>query len=357
VSFLVLNSIRHSFAEKTVLHDISLQVERGQFVCLLGPSGSGKTTLLKVIAGLIRPISGQVIIDGKDQVDIPTYRRDIGFVFQSPTALFPHLTVFENVSFPFRRGNRTNHYQSWRDAVHQILKRVELNLLADKGIAILSGGEKQRVAIARALVYQPSLFLLDEPLSSLDNILKRSLLELMQELHKELKITFIYVTHDEREALAVASHIAILDDFNLCQFGSVQEVTSKPKTPRVAEIVGGWNILHAKFEKLPTPHLCLINQLRIPISDIPPTDEGVATFGIPSNGLKIAGDTHNVVPSNFILSASIVENQPIYNGSRMSCKLSDGQLVSVHSETVHPFKPGDVVHIFFTKEDVHVFHR
>lgn len=140
MSVLKLNSIHHAFGSHTVLRDVSLSVPHGGFLCLLGPSGSGKTTLLRIIAGLLTPDSGTVFVEGADQATTPTNRRDMGFVFQSPEALFPHLTVFENVAFPFLRGGRKVAGMQWRDAAHNMLDRLGLSSYADNGIANLSGG-------------------------------------------------------------------------------------------------------------------------------------------------------------------------------------------------------------------------
>lgn len=232
--------------DDSVLKGVSFAVERGQIVCLLGPSGCGKSTLLRIIAGLLRPLSGHIWIDEKDQSDVPTYRRNLGFVFQD-AALFPHLSVEENLAFPFKRGRRKLK-EPWTDAVNKILKVTGLESYRTKSVATLSGGQAQRVALARALVYQPSLLLLDEPLSSLDNRLKSQLLDLLMQLHDEYNASFIYVTHDEREALRIGTHVLILNEHHeLQQFGPILEVLKRPATPEVAATVGGWNLLRASI--------------------------------------------------------------------------------------------------------------
>jgi putative spermidine/putrescine transport system ATP-binding protein len=244
---LEVEGIYHSFSGNTlVLQGVCLQVQPGQIVCVLGPSGCGKSTLLRIIAGLVKPTKGTIKIRGQDQAGIPTHMRDLGFVFQNP-ALFPHLDVFDNVSFPFTQGRRIYASGDWRDGVARILHLTGLQSHQHFSVAHLSGGQVQRVALARALVYRPRLLLLDEPLSSLDNVLKRQLLDLLRKLHEEFGTTFIYVTHDEREAVSLASHVAVIDrNHVLQQFASVSEVISRPSSRAVAEIMAGWNFLQAR---------------------------------------------------------------------------------------------------------------
>ncbi len=243
---LEIRSVSHSYGKQPVLSDVTLLIERGRFVCLLGPSGSGKTTLLKIVAGLVTPLSGKIKILEQDQAPIPTHRRNIGFVFQSPNALFPHLNVFDNIAFPFRRGSRSAPSGNWKNDVLEMIHKVGLTDYATKSVVTLSGGQRQRVALARALVYRPSLLLLDEPLSSLDNRLKGQLLELMHELHELSQATFVYVTHDEREALRVATDIAILDEGRVQQFGPIDDVVATPASKRVAEMLSGWAVIQAQ---------------------------------------------------------------------------------------------------------------
>lgn len=238
MSLLELKGVGRKFGNRTALGAVSLGIERGEFVCLLGPSGSGKTTLLRIVAGLLDPKPGQVFFNGKDETKTPSRRRDIGFVFQNPSALFPHLNIFENVAFPFRRGNRKCE-GNWREAVNKILHDVDLHEASNRPITNLSGGELQRIALARALVYRPALLLLDEPLSSLDNVLRAEMLTYMKNLHEKLGTTFLYVTHNEREARRVATHIAVLDDGRIHQFGPADDVFANPATDKVAQILRG----------------------------------------------------------------------------------------------------------------------
>ena len=243
---LEVENVRHAFGDEVVLRDVSFSVPHRSIVCILGPSGCGKTTLLKLIAGIHHPKSGRIKINGQDQSGFPTHRRNLGFVFQNQDSLFPHLNVFDNVAFPFERGGRQLS-TPWEDAVAAALTTTEMESFAKRSVANLSGGQKQRVALARALVYEPSLLLLDEPLSSLDRPRKNQLVELLLKLHGKYPTTFLYVTHDDREVLSIATHVAVLYEGELRQFGPTNEVVSKPATRKVAEIVGGWNILSGKL--------------------------------------------------------------------------------------------------------------
>jgi ABC-type sulfate/molybdate transport systems ATPase subunit len=205
-------------------------------MCLTGPSGCGKTTLLKIIAGIVRPTHGQVRIKGEDASHIPTCDRQIGFVFQSETALFPHLNVRDNISFSFDHGRRSAPDDNPEDAVEDILQKTGLSLYRYFPIAKLSGGLKQRVAIARALVYEPAILLLDEPFSSLDNPRKQTLISLLLELKQSTKHTFLYVTHDDREITQLADTVAILDDAHIVQDGPIDEVLQHPVSSIITDI-------------------------------------------------------------------------------------------------------------------------
>jgi len=355
MSLLEVHSIYHTFDVAPVLTGISFATEVNQFVCLLGPSGSGKTTLLRIIAGLLRPSSGKIFINSCDQSSIPTHKRSIGLIFQSPTALFPHLSVFGNVAFPFKHGQRESPSGTWRDAVHRMLKRVRLDVHADDSVANLSGGEKQRVALARALVYQPALLLLDEPLSSLDNELKSDLLDLMQQLHSETNTTFIYITHDEREALSVATHIAVLDDGRLQRFGTVSEVTARPEKRRVAEIIGGWEIIKVQVDHSSDSVLIFPPNILAHVNSIPITRDGTAHVGICTVNVVASRDRPQAEPNRISLPAKVRYSRQVYSEQRLKCQLTDNQSLECVISIGGDFKPGEDIYISFLKEDIHVF--
>jgi putative spermidine/putrescine transport system ATP-binding protein len=230
---------KHYGATRAV-DDVSLTIDRGQFVTLLGPSGSGKTTILMAIAGFVTPTGGEIVVDGTPITKLPPERRNFGMVFQG-YALFPHMTVAENVAFPLRvrKVGRAEISARVKDA----LELVQLGHLGDRRPQQLSGGQQQRVALARALVFQPVLLLLDEPLSALDKKLRAELQVELKDLHRRVGLTFIYVTHDQEEALSMSDGIAILRDGKLVQQGDPTGLYERPATRFVADFLGKSNFL------------------------------------------------------------------------------------------------------------------
>ena len=237
---LEISGVRKSFGSSVALADVSLAIESGEFICLLGESGCGKTTLLRQIAGLDVPDKGSITLDGQDLLSIPCHARNIGMVFQS-LALFPHLSVIDNVAYALDiRGvdKNTRH----KEAV-ALLDMVDLGDYGARKISQLSGGQKQRVAIARALAMKPTLFLMDEPFSALDAGLREHLTIEVRKLQKSLGITTIFVTHDQREAMAVADRIVVLNQGKIEQAGTPAEIYAQPQSAFVAEFIGDNNIL------------------------------------------------------------------------------------------------------------------
>jgi len=242
-SDVAVSALRKSFGSFEALKDVSLEIRRGEFFSLLGPSGCGKTTLLRVIAGFEDPDSGSVAIDGRDVLGLPPDKRRCNTVFQN-YALFPHLTVFENVAFPLRI--RKVPAKLARDLVMRHLAMVQLEAHADKKPSMLSGGQKQRVAIARALINEPSVLLLDEPLSALDAKLRQHMLLELDAIHDKVGITFIYVTHDQSEALSVSDRLAVMDGGRVLQVGTPQEIYESPKSDFVARFIGDTNLFSGR---------------------------------------------------------------------------------------------------------------
>lgn len=238
-SDVAVSGISKSFGAFKALKGVSLEIKKGEFFSLLGPSGCGKTTLLRVIAGFEDPDIGLVSIDGRDVSGLPPDKRRCNTVFQS-YALFPHLTVFENVAFPLRLRRVPN--KLVREMVMKHLALVQLESHAEKKPSMLSGGQKQRVAIARALINEPAVLLLDEPLSALDAKLRQRMLVELDTIHDKVGITFIYVTHDQQEALSVSDRIAVMDQGNVLQVGSPQQIYENPASDFVARFIGETNI-------------------------------------------------------------------------------------------------------------------
>lgn len=231
-------SVRHAtkrYGPATILDDVSMSVEPGEFVTLLGPSGSGKTTLLNIIAGFTEPDSGQVLFGSEDVTRKPPHQRGIGIVFQN-YALFPHMSVADNVAFPLKA--RKVPKSEIIDRVTWALSLVKLAGYGDRQIDQLSGGQKQRVALARAIVFRPRLILMDEPLSALDKQLREHMQIEIRALHETLGATSIYVTHDQREALTLSHRIAILNKGRIAQYASPEDVYDRPADSFVADFIG-----------------------------------------------------------------------------------------------------------------------
>ncbi len=237
---LRLRGLRKAYGSVTAVDDVSLEVQQGELLSLVGPSGCGKTTILRIVAGLVEPDGGEVILGEEDITWKPVHRRNVGLVFQS-YALFPHMTVFDNVAFGLRRRRVPAPEVTAR--VGRMLELVRLPELGRRYPRELSGGQQQRVALARALVTEPRVLLLDEPLSNLDAQLRDEMRVELKRLQERLGTTTIFVTHDQFEALTLSDRIAVLDRGRLEQVGRPEEVYRRPATPFVARFVGRSNFL------------------------------------------------------------------------------------------------------------------
>lgn len=232
-----------TFGATKAVDAVDLRVARGQFYALLGPSGCGKTTTLRLIAGFDRPDSGQILIGGKDVAALPPYRRDVNTVFQH-YALFPHLSVADNVAFGLRQRHVPRDQADRR--VDEALGMVRLGGLGHRRPSELSGGQQQRVALARALVNRPTVLLLDEPLGALDMKLRKEMQVELKELQRQVGITFVFVTHDQEEALTMSDRIAVMQDGRILQEGSSREIYERPATRFVADFIGLTNFFEGK---------------------------------------------------------------------------------------------------------------
>lgn len=217
------------------LDQINMTVRAGEFITLLGPSGSGKTTTLNLIAGFIKPTTGKILVNGHDVVGLPVYKRDIGMVFQS-YALFPHMTVEQNVEYSLKR--RSVGAKARREKVDSALEMLGLSDFAKRSPSQLSGGQQQRVALARSLVFEPRLLLLDEPMGALDRKLRESVQLELKRIHRNLGVSFVYVTHDQEEALVLSDRIAVFNNGRIEQLGTSQELYNSPRTEFVASFIG-----------------------------------------------------------------------------------------------------------------------
>jgi spermidine/putrescine transport system ATP-binding protein len=235
------------FGSVVAVDDVELAIRRGEFISLLGPSGCGKTTTLRMIAGFESPTSGYILVDGKDVSDTPPYRRNVNMVFQQ-YALFPHMNVFDNVAF----GPRSQHVAESEigKRVTEMLKTVHLEGYEKRRPNQLSGGQQQRVALARALVNYPSALLLDEPLGALDLKLRRAMQLELKRIQRDVGITFVYVTHDQEEALTMSDRVVVMNEGKVQQLGTPEEIYARPESPFVAGFIGVANLLPATVKQV-----------------------------------------------------------------------------------------------------------
>jgi len=237
---VTVSSVSKKYGSFVALDDVSLAIRPGEFVALLGPSGSGKSTLLMMIAGFERPTTGQIYLDDTVINDVPAHARGLGIVFQS-YALFPHMTVAENIAYPLRRRGMSR--EEVQKEVSRALRMVALEAYGARLPAQLSGGQQQRVALARALVFRPPVLLMDEPLGALDRKLRQQLQVELKLLHKELGSTIIFVTHDQEEALSMADRVAVMGAGQIQQFGTPRELYEEPCNAFVADFIGEMNFI------------------------------------------------------------------------------------------------------------------
>ena len=265
-----LRQITKRFGAFEALQCTNLEIKAGEFMTFLGPSSCGKTTCLRLISGFDAPTSGQIFIDGRDVTWDPPYRRDVNQVFQS-YALFPHLTIYENIAFGLRMKRVSA--PEIKKRVDRVIQMTSLEAFIDRKPAQMSGGQRQRVALARAIICEPKVLLLDEPLSALDAKLRAQMRIELKLLQKKLGITFIFVTHDQEEALAMSDRVAVINEGRVEQIGSVHEIYYQPATRFVASFIGETNIIQAEVIGTDATHtLCRLEgglPLHIPISPTP----------------------------------------------------------------------------------------
>lgn len=239
-----LKNITVSFDDEVILKGLNLSIKDSEFVTLLGPSGCGKTTTLRLIAGFLEPDSGDIFFEGKRINGVPAHKRPVNTIFQR-YALFPHLNVYENIAFALRVKGMKN--KEIDPLVQEILQFVNLKGLEKRNISTLSGGQQQRVAIGRAVINRPKVLLLDEPLAALDLKLRKDMQNELKKIQKQLGITFIFVTHDQEEALNMSDTVVVMDNGQIQQIGSPKDIYNEPKNAFVADFIGESNILNGKM--------------------------------------------------------------------------------------------------------------
>jgi spermidine/putrescine transport system ATP-binding protein len=351
-----LLNVSKVIGQRHILDGVSLQVRPGEFFALLGPSGCGKTTTLRLVAGFDRPTVGSILLNGQPIVGIPPYRRDVNLVFQN-YALFPHLTVRQNVAFGLEMQRLPQSELATRTA--EALELVQLGGLERRYPRQLSGGEQQRVALARAMVRQPSVLLLDEPLGALDLHLRRAMQGELKKLQRRLGITFIYVTHDQEEALTMADRLAVMHAGRVLQVGSPTEIYERPTTRFVASFIGETNffsgpVLGRQKELLAVqlPH-AVLQVWANPDVRVSPGD--LVTLAVRPEKIVLCltplPDHHNC------LSGVIDESLYLGPDTRYVVRLRDGFQLCARQQNLAPcqqFFPGDAVCACFSRHAVQV---
>ncbi|MBO7643958.1 MAG: polyamine ABC transporter ATP-binding protein [Bacteroidales bacterium] len=339
--------IRHlskSFGGVKVLDDINFYVRKGEFVTLLGPSGCGKTTILRHIAGFISPDEGSILLDGKDISGIPPYQRPLNTVFQR-YALFPHLDVFDNIAFGLKLQKLPA--KEIKVRVEKMLKMVSMTDYEDRSVDSLSGGQQQRVAIARALVNYPKVLLLDEPLAALDLKMRKDMQLELKEIHRKMGITFIYVTHDQEEALTLSDTIVVINEGRIQQIGTPTDIYNEPCNSFVADFIGESTILNGR----------MIRDRRVEFMghEFDCVDEGF--------GENVPVDVV-VRPEDVIISAKTEGSQftgvvqsCIFKGVHYEMFVDTDKGYELMVQDYDQFEPGSTVGLSINPEDIQVMHK
>lgn len=362
-----IEGVSKSFGTFRALDDANIKINKGEFFSLLGPSGCGKTTLLRIIAGFESPDTGIVSFDGRNIIGIEANKRESNTVFQN-YALFPHLSVFENIAFPLRI--RKVPETEIRTKVMEYLRLVQLDAHVHKKPNQLSGGQKQRVAIARALINEPSVLLLDEPLSALDAKLRQNLLVELDTIHDQIGITFIYVTHDQSEALSVSDRIAVMNQGKVLQIGTPFEIYESPATEFVAKFIGETNLFdsrvvecvkHREDEYMVTLDIPELGE-HIKVTDYDETQHGQqVSFTVRPEKIRITLEEPKTSGKEINVFKGIVE-EPIYSGfqSKFYVKLDNGTMMKVFKQHQNYLEDGpeitwkDTVYVSWSANDGYI---
>lgn len=358
---VILENVTKLFGAKPVIQNLSLKVEEGEIFTLLGESGCGKTTLLRLIAGFEQPDNGRISIGGEDMLPLPVERRPVGFIFQSH-ALFPHLTVYDNIAVGPRIRKLSE--DELRKRIEALLEITRLQDSRRAYPGSLSGGESQRVAIARAIVNRPKMLLLDEPLSALDPKLRQSLREELAEMQRTFGITFLFVTHDQEEAMSISTRIGIMDKGSLSQVGRPDELYDRPATPYVARFLGEVNRLRGTVERQSgdraTIQLQGLGHIECKTDNPQMPDKKATIYIRPENIFLSAKAELGDLPNK--LEGEIVSGAFHGNHTRYKVKLRDGSCLNI--QTRHDsrggreeqfFRIGDRVRALFRPESVFLF--
>lgn len=364
MSGIQIDHVSRHFNDNVALADVNLEIREGEFFSLLGPSGCGKSTLLNIIAGFLEPTDGVVHIGGKDVTDLPPYRRNLGMVFQN-YALFPHLTVFENVAYGLKIQKMKR--AEIKERVEESLSLVQLNEFADRRPHQLSGGQQQRVAIARALAVRPTVLLLDEPLSNLDAKLRKEMQFELRNIQQRVGITTILVTHDQEEALSLSDRVGILGNGRLQQIASPLEIYRAPANQFVAEFIGQVNL----FEAVRTGERMTAAEEGTAYEALSHVTEDGTPLILTAKEEPEASDSEQVLfmlrPERIQVSASpvsgalnsakvtLMETSYVGNALRLKVAMKQGELVLHTPDPVFATlpKPGETLYIHWNASDLY----
>ncbi len=340
-----IEHISKSFDGVQVLKDINLQIKRGEFVTLLGPSGCGKTTMLRMLAGFTQPSEGKILMNGEDITDIPPHRRPLNTVFQR-YALFPHLDVYDNIAFGLKLQKVPSEEIDKR--VRKALKMVTMTDYEERDVDSLSGGQQQRVAIARAIVNQPQVLLLDEPLAALDLKMRKDMQMELKEMHRELGITFIYVTHDQEEALTLSDTIVVMNEGVIQQIGTPTDIYNEPANSFVADFIGESNILNGIIP--------CDEKVQFIYHDFECVDKGFA----PDEHVDVVVRPEDIYIFNEHLDKAQFTGTVqtcIFKGVHYEMTVLTKEGYEIMVQDYNAFAPGSEVGLLIRPNDIHVMHK
>lgn len=331
-----LKNIVKNFGKNEIIKNISLDIMDGEFLTLLGPSGCGKTTILRMLAGFETPTGGEILLNGENLVPVPANKRQINTVFQS-YALFPHMTVRENIGYDMKM--RKTPSDRIKQRVDEMLELTQLESLANRKPSQLSGGQQQRVAIARSLVNRPRVLLLDEPLGALDLQLRKSMQLELKRLQKKLGTTYVYVTHDQEEAMTMSDRVVVMHEGKIEQCGNPREIYNHPASEFVSQFLGEANLFHGKYIESNGEAEFIIDNISYKIT---PQQGEPTVIAVRPEQLKLIEDCHDG------LSAQVTESVFMGNIYRNGAKLNSGQMC--YSLDTKPLAPGTMVSVKFAPD-------
>lgn len=339
---LELDSISKSFDGEKVIDDLSLEIKRNEFVTLLGPSGCGKSTTLRIIGGFVKPDAGRVIFEGKDITGLSPDKRNVNTVFQK-YSLFPHMTVAENIAFGLKLKKKSQQYI--KDKIDYALKLVNMDGYGNQSPTVLSGGQQQRVAIARAIVNEPKILLLDEPLGALDLKLRHTMQREMIKIKQEVGITFIYVTHDQEEALTMSDRIIVMNQGIIQQMGTSKSIYDEPQNAFVADFIGDSNIIDGIMKE---DRLVQIQNVAIPCVDTGFAKNELVDVVIRPEDLMIVPEEKGYLKGMVV---SI-----IFKGAYYEIKVRVGQYDWI-VQSVNPAQIGAMVGLTILPDNIQIMHK